>query len=224
VPAFVTDSTVLIPGLLDPETLERKLLVLCAYGRLLYYESFGNEELVNNPQGPGSVVGGKSIAELQQQAGERAASLAERLPGFASNDLFLLMLSTPILDAFEAILRRNRVGAGFGVTAAHAKRWRVAAASLTTHAQPISLGELPQHTRDRDVDALLETAVITRAEFLVSDSPRLESLHGSDVDHGRGSVRSTRVCSFESFIMYTEIEDDLDEVDGSLLHLALGLM
>lgn len=218
---FVTDSTILAPGLLKSRTSERRLLVLCAYGRLRYYEAFGSDEVTNTPEvRSGATVYGRSVSDLQREAAERAAALADRLPPGAPDDC-LLALSAPILDSLEESLVRGGAGAVLGLSTELATRLRITAGALVAIAPAISVSQpLPQRTGRHDVDLLLETAAQARAEFVVSDSPSVVPIHGHDVP--LEAERSTRVCSLPSFLMYTGLDAHLEGVDGDLLHLAVA--
>lgn len=220
-PTFVTDSTVLIPGLLKEHAAERRLLVLCAYGQLRWYERFAGQEIAGSTEvRAGGLVGGP-IRELQMQAGAKASALAEQLPYDAREDI-QLVLSTPILDGLERTLKSERVGAGLAMTAELATFQRLIAASLATLGPSVSISSLPRITGRRDVDLLLETARQARAEFLVSQAPSVVPLYGQNLAH-EGLESVTRVCPFESFITYSELDSQLDQVDGSLLRLAVAL-
>jgi hypothetical protein len=218
---FVTDSTVLTPGLLGSQSPERRLLVLCAYSRWRYYEAFGSDEVTNTPEvRSGAPVYGRPVADVQRMAAARAAALADRLPPGAPVDC-LLALSAPILESFEDSLTRRGVGAELGMTADLSMRLRITAGALVAIAPAISIyRDVPQRVGRHDTDLLLETAAQARAEFVVSDSPSVVPLHGQDLQLQPGT--ETRVCSFESFVMYTELDTYLNDVDGSLIHLAVA--
>lgn len=218
-PSFVADSTVLVPGFLDVGTVERRLLILCLYGQMRYYAEFGADEISGSPEAKGGGVVHGPIDELRENAAHNAALLAERLPGSAPSDV-LLVLSTPILDEFQETLRHLGIGLDLGKTAEHTSRLRFAAARLAASAPQISLANLPYRTGIRDCDLLIEAAAQARAEFVVSDSPRINPLHGVDVPYTGGDVR---ICSLEQFLGYTELATQLDDVDGSLLSFGLAL-
>jgi hypothetical protein len=220
VPSFVVDSTILLPGVGDPATPERKLLILAAYGRLTHYARFGRDELTN-PAAPAGELGGRPIEVLLRQADEGAAILGERLP-YGSREDFQLVTSLPILDQFEAILRRSGVGRGLGMSAELARRARWTVLHLAANILPFPRSEVKPYLGSLYVDLLIETAVRGRAEFVFSDAPEVAPFVGQSVTYEGGEIRILDFASFLAEVLGSDY--DLEAIDGRLLEFAGPLL
>ena len=222
-PSFVADSTVLVPGLLDSHSLDRRLLVIAAYGRLRHYARVGGDEMqaMLRELPDGAQVGGRPIGELQSEAALRAELMAERLPYGTPEDV-LLVLSTPILDDLEQTLRLNGIGRGLGMSAELANLERRVAVSISAPALPISTLDLPRRFSLRSVDVAVETALQGQASYIVSRSDEAQELARA-LAFGE-EVEAPPILGPHEFIAEALDEDDLDEVDGSLLAFAGALL
>jgi hypothetical protein len=226
VPSFVVDATILAPGIVDAETAERKLLVLAALGRLNHYVHFGREELTN-PSAPQGEQGGVSVDALIHDDIRRAAILDERLPRGTRRD-FYLILSLPILDDFEELLRHGGVGRGLAMSAELAARARRTALTLAVEAPTFLRSAVPQRTGSSVADTLLETAAragAAAAEFVVSDAPQVASRCYERFQVGRSELSETVLLDFARFVENVVNDGyDLDEIDGRLLEYAAPLL
>jgi hypothetical protein len=220
-PLFVADASILGPGLIDPSSSARQLLILCAYSRLRYFGYEGRSEIEDNPEfQAGGHLAGKDFNELQEDARNRASALESRLP-LGDCGEFFLGVSTPILDRLEDALRRDGPGRQLGLAPVLAEQLRVAAAAVATRAVTAqNVTPRGAWTTFRYVNEFLETAAILRAEFVVSNDPMVAALSGNTYPVP-GTTQQINVRTLALFL--SEWSCPHNEVDPSLLDLAIGL-
>jgi predicted nucleic acid-binding protein len=229
---LVTDTSVLLPGLLAPKGQRRKLLVLCAYGALNYFTRVGLDELElvrEQAEHAGAELGGLPIEKLIEQAEYRRAALAEQLPALAPDDL-LLVGSPALFNELEAklVARGPKMLKDRWQDDMAERYLRILISICGIFAPPFDLAAIPEHTqgRDRDDDLVIETAFQGGAVAIVTDDKgiALEDDDGvttyTDPRMGAGvlaywpGVFVERVVNTSGF--------DLNDVDGSLLELAVS--
>jgi predicted nucleic acid-binding protein len=228
----VADTSVVFPAVLSPSGLRRKLLVLLAYGRLSAYARFGeDEELAQRQEArpPGSVIGGRPITEFLDEARAKKARLEEQLPSLAPDDLCLAG-SRPLFDEYEKVLdeRGSIVVPDFSGREALAARRRLIA--ITQAITPdFDLDQVPTYTdeRDRDDDKVIHTALLARADFIVSDDRHISVDPTSATAYCEPSGDAVvNACRFDHFVEnhVNSLHFELPSIDGSLLWLAYELL
>lgn len=218
----------MLPAVLSPTGRRRNLLVLLAYGRLSAYAQAGGDERLafeQELQASGAVAGGRSLAELVEESALKKARLEERLPALAPDELCMAG-SRPLFDEYEEKLRERgpSIVPDFSPEDATAVRRRLAAAT-TIVVPDFDTSEIPAYTegRDRDDDVVIHTALLTRAEFVVSDDKHISvdregTTKYADPDRGVG----VDALTFDRFVekRVDRHPFELRSVDGSLLALA----
>jgi hypothetical protein len=223
VPSFVVDTTILAPGTTDPDSTERKLLVLAAYGRLHHYARFGRDE-IENPSAPAGTLGGRPVEELIEVDATRASVLGGRLPPNAPSD-FLLALSLPILDQFEAFLREAGVGRGLGMSAELAARLRRTALALAVVAPSFLSNDVRHYFGVPQVDLLVETAFRSRAQFVVSNAPQVDDRSYEEIAHPVVAAQSVTLMHVNGFLQAMLPDGfDFEAIAGPLLDFAGPLL
>jgi predicted nucleic acid-binding protein len=230
---LVADTSVLLPGLLAAGGQRRKLLVLCAYGALNYFTRVGPDELElvrEQAVHAGAALGGLPIEKLVEQAEYRRASLAERLPALAPDDL-LLVGSPALFDELEAkLVARGPKMLKDRWQGDMAERYlRILVSICGIFAPEFDLATIPEHTqgRDRDDDFVVETAFQGGATMIVADDKGIarEGDDGSTTYTGPRTGAEAIACwpgvFVERFVNTSGF--DLNDVDGSLLELAVSL-
>lgn len=121
----VADTTVLFPGLLDPDSLYRKLLVVFAWGKLhadLRAVEEGQAEIDRLlARSPDAEQGGHPVpGQLDAQARQRIALIDERLPAQTPQD-FGLVVSPPIAQEVLDITIAIRSSLGGRTPSSHTR-------------------------------------------------------------------------------------------------------
>ena len=225
----MADTSLLLPALLSPHGMRRKLLVLFAYGAYSCYERVGLDELdlvreIEVREGHSS--GGADIEELVPRVREHKSRLADRLPPMAPDDLCL----TGCRMLFDEVERKvaevgARIARGLGPDAPQKYRRQLEAITASI-VPPFNLDEVPLHTADRNDDFVIETALRARAHAIVSDDRKHIAL-SADVPTRYTDPRSGEAVG--AYQLQPFIEDqvntlhfDLADIDGSLLELAVS--
>ncbi len=176
-------------------------------------------------EAPGARAGGRSVDELVQEAALKKARLEERLPALAPDELCMAG-SRPLLDEYEEKLRErgSRIVPDFSPEEAIAARRRLAAAS-TIVVPDFDPSQIPEHTagRDRDDDIVIHTALMSRAEFVVSDDKHISvDREGATQYEDPHSGARVEALTFDRFVeQHVDRHPfDLTSVDGGLLELA----
>jgi predicted nucleic acid-binding protein len=200
--------------------------VLLAYGGLSYYARAGPDELElleEEARRLGGELGGRPIEELVEQAADRQAAMAERLPPLAPDDL-MLVGSPALFDEVEAKIEvvgpRMLKDAYDAEAPAKYRRQLEVICGLVT--PPFALDETPEHTegRDRKDDFVIETAFQGGALAIVSADKKHIALDG-DATMYRDPRTGNEVPAYwpstfiERFVNTSGF--DINDVDGALL-------
>src|SRR5215211_1392297 len=97
---IVLDPSFLLPAVLQPNSMRRRLLVVLAYGGLTWYTRFAwpeEAERIRQEGQAGAQIGGLDLAEVVDRASEVQAHAAQSLPTMTPDDLCLVS-SEPLLD------------------------------------------------------------------------------------------------------------------------------
>jgi predicted nucleic acid-binding protein len=224
----VCDTSFLLPAWFSPRGRRRKVLITLAYGALSYYARVGAEELdlLRQEEARGEVrIGGPPIEELVSRAAARKARLEEFIP--LAPDDFVLVTSRVLLDEFERKAKEvgPRLAPSLPPNAAEIARRGIEA--VTGYVIPdFALDDVPLRTagRDRDDDFLIETALRSGAEIVLSDDRRHVALHSHVSTRYRGpGGQVTEAYQLDLFVesLLNSLHFDIDEVDPQLLGLAL---
>ena len=222
----------MLPAVLSPTGRRRNLLVLLAYGRLSAYVQMSEDERLafeQELQIPGSRAGRRSLDELVEESALKKARLEERLPALASDE-FCLAGSRPLFDEYEEKLRDRgpSIVPDFSSEEAAAARRRLAAAT-TILVPDFNPSQIPEYTagRDRDDDVVIHTALLSRAEFVVSDDKHISVDRGGATEYADpDSAARVDAFTFDRFVE-THVDRhpfELTSVDGGLLPLAYELL
>lgn len=224
----VCDTSFLLPAWFSARGRRRKVLIVLAYGALSYYARVGAEELdlLRREEARGEIrVGGPAIEELISRAAARKARLEEFIP--MAPDDFVLVTSRLLLDEFErkAAEVGPKLAPGLPPEAAEAARRGIE--TVTGYVIPdFPTDDVPLHTagRDRDDDFLIETALRSGAEVVISDDRRHVALNANLPTRYRapgGQVTDAYQLNLFVERFLNSLHFDIDEVDPQLLSLAL---
>lgn len=231
----VADANVLLAGLIDPNSLCRKLLVVFAWAKahedLRGAEAYREEIEQLLVEHPGARFGGApSPDEVVAQAEARVALLEEHLPPMTPTD-FGLVTSKVVTTEIYNIAVGGR--SGFGPVSEQLARGAVAAAVAISAVQQIAGldGDIPPYTDGRDVkdDPIIHTAILSGAEWVLSQDRRHVALSWKrpTVYRNAATGRETGAIGLNYFItkrLCTGLhfgEDDLRSIDGTVLDHAL---
>lgn len=230
----VTDTTVLFPGLIDPNSLYRKLLVVFAWGKLHTDLRAVEEEqleidrlLARSPEAEQS--GRPEPGQLEAQARQRIAVLERHLPAQTPKD-FGLVVSPPITrEVLDITIGERSSLGGQDPDLAHAA---VASAAAVSSAQIVEgFDDVPHYTegRDRKDDPIIHTAVLAGAEWILSQDKKHIALdHRKPTvytdPHTRQEHKAVSLGYFLNDVLCSGVHfniDDLKSIDGSLLGLVV---
>jgi predicted nucleic acid-binding protein len=230
----VADTTVLFPGLIDPDSLYRKLLVVFAWGKLHADLSAVKEEQAEIDRllarSPDTELGGHlDQGQLEAEARQRIALIDEHLPAQTPQD-FGLVISPPITQEVLdiTIAERSALG-GRTPELAHAA---VASAAAVSTAQIVNdFDDVPHYTegRDRKDDPIIHTAVLAGAEWILSQDKKHIALdHRTPTiyaaPHTRRQHKAVSLGYFLNEVLCSGVHfsiDDLKNIDGRLLGLVV---
>jgi hypothetical protein len=220
----VLDPPLLLSGLLAPDGMRRRLLVLMAYGALTYHERFaGPDEIERMRQEAeaGAEVGGPDPTELLEEATAAKRAMSELLPAVTPDDL-CLVASPALLDELErAVLEEPFIRHCFPekTLPAVAIRLRLLVASLTAIMVPEFESPPPGYTGRKSCNAVVHTAIESGLAYtILADDRRIAR---SDPEPTIYSHRGFVVPAYR-FSPFVEEEVNtlhfnLGEVDGRLL-------
>jgi predicted nucleic acid-binding protein len=231
----VADANVLLAGLIDPNSIYRKLLVVFAWGKLhadlASAESYREEVEQLLAENPGARFGGQPDPdEVVRLARERIALLEEHLPVMTPED-WGLVTSHAITREVHDVCVGGRSGFGpLPETTAQAAVAAAVAISATQVIQGLD-GPIPEYTqgRDRDDDRVIHTAILAGVEWVLSEDHRHVSLERRRPTRYQEPVtgRETGAIGVRYFInrlLCTGLHFDNDalrSIDGSVLTFAL---
>jgi len=230
----VADTTVLFPGLIDPDSLYRKLLVVFAWGKLHADLRAVTEEQAEIDRllarTPGTQQGGHpDPGQLEAQVRQRIALIEDHLPAQTPKD-FGLVVSPPITQEVLDITIGDRSAlGGRSPELAHAA---VASAAAVSTAQIVDdFDDVPHYTegRDRKDDPIIHTAVLAGAEWILSQDKKHIALdHRKPTiyadPHTRRQHKAVSLGYFLNEVLCSGIHfsvDDLKSIDGNFLALAV---
>lgn len=231
----VCDTTTLFPALVNDASLYRKLLVVFAWGKLHHELRAIQDEHVEIErflaENPGSTYEGSRAEEQYETVRDRIARLEEHLPVMTPKD-FGLVVSPAITQELENNMAGSRSALGNQTPEAIEQLVGAAVAVASVYVVSGFDREIPKYTkdRDRDDDPIIHTAVLARAEWILSqDKQHIALTHRRPteyVDPESGRVhRAVRLSYFLERVIcsgYHFGEDDLKQIDGRLLEIVLG--
>ena len=231
----VADANVLLAGLIDLNSIYRKLLVVFAYGKLhadlASAESYREETEQLIAENAGARFGGQPDPdEVVRLARERIALLDEHVPVMTPDRWGLVTSSAITKEVYDVCLGGR---SGFGPLPESAAQAAVAAAVAISATQVIHglEGPIPAYTegRDADDDKVIHTAILAGADWVLSEDHSHVSLERRRPTHYREPVtgRETGAIGVGYFInrlLCTGLHFDNDalrSIDGEVLSLAL---
>lgn len=231
----VADANVLLAGLIDPNSIYRKLLVVFAYGKLhadlASAESYREEIEQLIAENPGARFGGQPDPdEVVRLARERIALLDEHLPAMTPSR-WGLVTSSAITKEVHDVCVGGR--SGFGPLPGTIAQAAVAAAVAISATQAIQglEGPIPAYTqgRDADDDKVIHTAILAGAEWVLSEDHSHVSLERRRPTVYREPVTARETGAIGAWYFINRLlctglhfdNDALRSIDGSVLTFAL---
>jgi predicted nucleic acid-binding protein len=212
----VVDTNILVRAILSSSGARRKFWLILAYGGAVERMHRIREEQ-RAAEERGVRVGGPLAL---REAEASVARIAELLP-IGVPDGWWPLASPPLLDEYHRKLHTLREKLARPpitpelVDGAH--RHVVASCGYVTG--DFDPTRVPTYTegRDRDDDAVIHTAMLGKANVLLSDNTRHISLDPGGTTEYRGADgHVVHAMTFEYFT-HAHLEADLDQIDGSLL-------
>jgi len=218
----VLDTSVMLPAVLSPRGYRRRFFVLLALGALAARRDLARLEanaLRVQADIPGSESGGRAIDTLVQDADARYQHLSKLMPP-GCPEHWRLIASPPVLAEYERKLREAgpRLNPSLGKHGIELARRQIEAvcADVIDDFDPALV---PHYTADRKDDAIVHTALLADAAWLIADDRKHIS---TDPDGGAteyvlpASDRRVAAITFSRFLDHlTDV--DLDDVDPALL-------
>lgn len=220
--SVVLDTSVVLPAVLSPRGYRRRFFVLLALGALAARRDLARLEasaLRIQAGAAGSGRGGHSIDTLVQDADARYQHLSEFMPT-GCPEHWRLVASSPVLAEYERKLREagpklNPALGAQGIELAR-RQIEIVCADITEDFDPTLI---PRYTADRNDDAIVHTALLADATWLIADDRKHIS---TDPDGPTeyalpGSDRRVAAVTFSRFLDHHLTDVDLDNVDPTLL-------
>jgi predicted nucleic acid-binding protein len=232
VPSVVIDTSVALPATLSPRGMTRKLWLLLAVGALAYRAEHLRLELDALNHEPtredgGEVHGAELLEGLAAAAEQRLAVVREHLPDDAPQD-WVSLGSAVLFDEYERKVREvgSKLNPSVSPEMAPMLRRQFEAICVGGPA-PFDPADAPGLTRDPADDAIVYTALVADADFLISDDRDIVPDGDERVyEHGEHRVLAVR---FGRVIREHFRPADLDwgAIDGTMLtatyrHLGSG--
>jgi predicted nucleic acid-binding protein len=222
----VLDTSVVLPAVLSPRGYRRRFWVLLAFGALAARRELARleaEALRKQASAPGSKSGGSSAQSLVSDADERYERLRVLLPAGCPDD-WRLVCSGPLLGEYERKLRETgpRLDPALRPGDVEIARRQIESvcADVTDEFDPAAI---PRYTADRNDDAVVHTALLANATWLIADDRKHISTDPDGITEYRSPRGDHRVCAltFSRFLDHlTDI--DLDHVDPDLIAVAFA--
>lgn len=230
---IVLDPLLLLSGLIDPDGMRRRLLVLTAYGAAMHFERFAGPEEIERMQREsraGAHIGGPDLSALLDRMRGLREAIADALPPLAPDDLFLAVspallyelerdtLREPFLPPLIPALNLTRPGKAIYV--------RRLVAGLAAIAVPEFDHPVPNYVwRGRKADIVVHTATQCGAYAVVTDDRDITQNESPKVyAHDNGDLfPAYRFLDFVEEEVNT-LHFNLGDVDGRLLGPFLGAL
>lgn len=217
----VLDTSVVLPAVLSPKGYRRRFFVLLALGALAARRDLARSEadalrLVAGL--PGSEGGGREIDSLIRDADARYRQLSNLMPPNCPEH-WRLIASPPVLAEYERKLREagRKLNPSLnekGIEIAR-RQIEIVCADVTEDFDPTTI---PRYTADRKDDAIVHTALLADATWLIADDRKHISIDpdGPTEYALPDSDRRVAAVTFSRFLEHlTDV--DLDHVDPNLL-------
>ncbi len=223
-PHVVVDTSVSLPATLSPTGMARKLWVLLALGALtqqIEHHQLLLDELRRESDVTGARPGALQVIAAKAHAAEqRRTTLRDLLPHDAPEH-WVALGGTAIFDEYERKVREigRRLNPDVRDTDVQPLRRQVEAICVAD-TLPFNPGEVPLLTRDRKDDPIVYTALVGRADYLISDDRDIVP-DGNEQEY-RHEQDHVLAVTFNRFISTYFEPDDLDwgAIDGRWLQHA----
>ena len=231
----VADANILLAGLIDPDSIYRKLLVVFAWGKLhadlASAESYREdiEQLI--AENPGARFGGQpNPDEVVQLARERIALLEEHVPAMTPSDWGLVTSAAVTKEVHDVVVGGR---SGFGPLPETTAQSAVAAAVAVSATQVIHGldGTIPEYTegRDFDDDRIIHTAILSGAEWVLSQDHQHVALARRRPTVYREPVTGRETGAIGTWYLVNRLlctglhfdNEALRSIDGAVLSVAL---
>jgi len=222
----VLDTSVALPAVLSPRGYRRRLLVLLAFGALAARRELAHSEaqaMRTATQPPTRELGGPSAETLAHHADARYQRLAAHMPP-GCPEHWRMIGSQPLLDEYHRKL--DQAGPKLD-PALDAHRIEIASAQLQAACATITDSFdptlIPRYSTDRDDDAIIHTALLANAAWLISDDRKHISTNPDGITeyHLPDHERHISAVTFSTFTdLLTDV--DLDHIDPTLLATAFA--
>jgi predicted nucleic acid-binding protein len=224
VPHVVVDTSVSLPATLSPTGMARKLWVLLALGALTQqvdHHGLLLDELRRESEISGAKPGALQVIAAEAHAAQqRRTTLRDLLPHDAPEH-WVALGGVAIFDEYERKVREigRRLNPDVRDTDVQPLRRQVEAICVAD-TPPFNPDEAPLLTRDRKDDPIVYTALVGRADYVISDDRDI--VPDSQEQEYRHEQHRVLAVTFNRFISTYFEPDDLDwsAIDGRWLRHA----
>lgn len=214
----------MLPAVLSPRGYRRRFWVLLAFGALTARRDLAHSEAVAlREQEHDGQSGGPAAESLIQEAEARYERLRNLLPAGCPED-WRLIGSRPLLGEYERKLRETGPKLDPALLPEHIETIRrqieIVCSDMTDQFDPHTI---PNYTADRDDDAIVHTALLADATWLIADDTKHLSTDPAGVTEYRlpDSDKRVSAITFSKFLDHlTDI--DLDHIDPELIEIAFA--
>ena len=223
-PCVVMDTSVSLPATLSPAGMARKLWLLLALGALTYqieHHCLAIEEVRAESEVTGGLTGALHSIEAEALAAERRRAVLRDLLPHDTPEHWVAVGGAAIFDEYEGKVREigRRLNPNVRATDVQQLR-REAEAVCIAESQSFNREDTPSLTRDRKDDPIVYTALLSCADYLISDDRDIVP-DGSEqaYEHDEHQVLAV---TFNRFVTtYFEPADlDWGAIDGRWLRYA----
>lgn len=217
----VLDTSVVLPAVLSPRGYRRRFWVLLAFGALATRRELARAEadaLRKQAEVPGSRQDGRSADALACEADARYERLRQQLPA-GCPDHWRLVCSRPLMDEYARKLHDTgaKLNPALQPQDLEIARRQIdsVCADITDDFDP---DVIPRYTADRNDDAVVHTALLADATWLIADDRKHISTDPGGITeyHLPGSSRHVSAITFSRFLEHlTDV--DLDHIDPALI-------
>jgi predicted nucleic acid-binding protein len=223
-PYVVMDTSVSLPATLSPAGMTRKLWVLLALGALTHqieHNRLALDELHAEGKVMGALPGAPQSTEAEAHAAERRRTALRDLLPHDTPEHWVALGGAAIFDEYERKVREigRRLNPTVRDTDIQPLRRQVEAI-CAAGSPPFDPDDSPSFTRDRKDDPIVYTALLGRADYLISDDRDIVP-DGQEQDYGHGEHHVLAV-TFNRFVTTYFKPADLDwgAIDGRWLRHA----